>query len=160
FSVPCAVYFLASLWRRDRIGLALTGTAVAFFVVLSALGDLLVPSAVDKTAANLWGNLVEENGPKLVVEARDQEPTTIYMAGLRIVPGTAEPHYDPLVRRSREFTARQYFVEHADEILSLFVHRLGEVLASGCWGLRFLTGEAVLGLFVFQVLVSVVRRDA
>src|SRR5262249_53410873 len=60
----------------------------------------------------------------------------------------------------REFTARQYFVEHADEILSLFVHRLGEVLASGCWGLRFLTGEAVLGLFVFQVLVSVVRRDA
>jgi hypothetical protein len=161
FAVPCAVYGLAAWRQRDRLGSALPATAVAVFVAMAALCDLIVYSPINKATANLWGNLVEYEGPEVEVFWPDKDDFVfMHIGGMTIAPGSAEVYYDHLVRRSREMTPREFFWRHRDTFLPLYFERLGDVAASGALGLRVFTGELLLVAFLFQVAISLRRRDA
>jgi hypothetical protein len=158
FAGPCGVYALAALCRRDRLGWVLPGVALAFFVALGGLGNLFLPSPVDKTAANLWSNLVETRGPKIIETRSEIGDITHCFGGLELAPGTNETYYDYLVRRCRDVRSTDLVRERAAEILAIYGDRLGEVVGRGFWGLRIYTGEFLLGCFLLQVVLSVVRR--
>jgi hypothetical protein len=158
FAVPCGVYALAGLRQGGRRGVALPATALTSFMVMAAAGGLALPSRVDKTAANLWGNLVEEEGLKVKVSRPGAGTATLYLGGLMVAPGTAETYYDYIVRRCHEVTARDLAADRAGQIVPLYFRRLGDVAAGGCWGLRMFTGDLLLVFFFVQVGVSLIRR--
>jgi hypothetical protein len=161
FGVPCAVYALGAWRQRNYLGCALPAVAVAAFVASATVCEWVVPSEVNKTTANLWGNIVEREGPGVDVSALKIEGmTTMHVGGLTLAPGSLEAYYDYLVRRSREQPALVFFWEHREQILSLYLDRLGRVAASGARGLRRYTGEALLIAFLVQVVLSLRRRDA
>jgi hypothetical protein len=158
FAVPCLIYMLASLRQRPRWVCALPALAVASFVAASAAGSQLVPSAVDKATANLWGNLVETEGPQLKKRVPVFGVVSFSMGGLELAPGTHEVYYDYLVRRSRDIPARQFLSDKLDDFVLIYGQRLGEVVKGVSSGLRYHTGELLFALFLGQVVLSLVRR--
>jgi hypothetical protein len=158
FAVPCGVFILAALFRRDRLGWALPGTAVASFLALGALGGMLVPSRIDKTAANLWGNLAETQGPRVILHNREGDEFTHGFGGLVIAPGTNEATYDYIVRQAHHVKAKELFAEHSEEILGLYGERLGEVVFKAGSGLRSFTSNWMALAFFAQLLLSLIRR--
>jgi hypothetical protein len=158
FGIPCAVYALAALARRERARFAFPVLAVACFMGISSVGGRLVPSPVDKTTANLWGNLVETQGPQLTKTVPIYGAIKFHMGGLTLAPGTTETYYDHIVRRSQNLKARTFFLERSEEFVPLYFERLGKVASTFAWGLRLHTGEVLLVLFLFQLIVSLVRR--
>jgi hypothetical protein len=158
FGVPCAVFALAALAKRDRLRFALPLLTVVCFMGSSSIGERLVPSRVDKTTANLWGNLVESQGPQLTRTMPIFGTIVFHMGGLTLAPGATETCYDHIVRRSRQVQAREFFLEKSDEIVPLYFRRLGDVASTFAWGLRLHTGEMLLILFLGQLAVSLFRR--
>jgi hypothetical protein len=157
FAVPCGVYTLTALGRRRGFRWALPVAALAAFVAVSAVGNRLVLSRVDKVTANLWGNLVETEGPQLTKEVPVFGMVEFHMGGLTLAPGTQETYYDYIVRRSRDIPASQFLDERLGDFFLLYGRRLAEVAVGAAWGLRLHTGEFLLMAFIGQVVVSLVR---
>jgi hypothetical protein len=157
-AVPCFIYALAGILRRDRVGFAVPVLTALGFMLSSTVGAGLVSSEVDKTTANLWGSLVEAEGPQVTKEVPVFGLVRFHVGGLVLAPGTTEAYYDYLVRRSREVGARDYFLERSNDLLPLYFSRLASVASTFAWGLRLHTGEIVLGVFLGQLVVSLFRR--
>jgi hypothetical protein len=158
FVVPCGVFALAGLVQRGRRGFALPAAALMSFMVMAAAAGLVVPSRVNKTAANLWANLVEDEGLQVKVSRPGVGTDTLYLGGLKIPPGTAGTYYDYIVRRCHEVSTQDLFTDRAGDIATLYCRRLGDVASSGCAGLRMFTGEFLLVCFLLQTGFSLVRR--
>jgi hypothetical protein len=158
FAVPCAIYGLATVRWRDRLRLGLSAVALASFMVVAGVGGHMVPSPVDKTAANMLGNLVEREGLQIQERVPTFGTVTLYIGGLTLAPGTSETYYDHIVRRSHDVNARALLADRMLDVLPVYLERLGEVFASGAWGLRLYTGEVLLAAFLFQVILSLFRR--
>jgi hypothetical protein len=159
FASFCAVYGLASWWRRDRRGLALTVVTFLGFWAVGGTVDFLYPSSVDKPAANFWGNLVEHRGPQLVVEVPDYGPVAYFLGGLQLAPGGEEVYYDHLVRRSGEINAKRFLSDNWEEALKLYAGNLAQAVAGGFLGPRMYLGGLLICCFLFQLLSSLVRSD-
>jgi hypothetical protein len=159
FAAPWAVYGLTFLWRRTWLQLGLAGAAAAGLLITTTLAGNLVHSAVNKTAANFGHNLAEIDGPFLTEEVKNVGVVTFSMGGYRIVPGTNETYNDYIIRHSRESSGTDLLAECAEVIIPLYVERLGQAVASGLWGLRWLLGEAVLACIALQVVRGITRRD-
>jgi hypothetical protein len=158
FAVPCAVYGLAALRQRDRRGLTLPGAALATFLVTVALGGLAVPTALDKTAANLWHILVEHRGLFVTEDLPNEGRQTMGVGGYCIVPGTQETYYDYTTRAARETTALQFLRENAGDIVPIYLTHLGDMARGLAHGLRGYTGDVGLVLFLLQTLLSLRLR--
>jgi hypothetical protein len=118
----------------------------------------MVPSPVDKTAANLLGNLIEREGLKVRQQVPHFGAVTLYMGGLTLAPGTNETYYDHIVRRSHDVSAHDLLADRRGDVLPLYCERLGEVATTGAWGLRLYTGEVLLACFLVQTVLSLWRR--
>jgi hypothetical protein len=159
FAVPVAIHFFTALRCRDRAGVKLTAAALAGYFGLVAVGDLLVPSSVPKTVVNLRANLVESQGPVLETVQADGTATLTTLAGLQIVPGTADTCVDHLVRTSRGQGTATFLAEHGSTVLSLYGERLLQVMRGAASALRSMTGTLILVCFVLSIAASVFFRD-
>lgn len=158
FAVPCAVYGLIALARRDVRGFWLPAVSGAAFVLMMAAVGRLVPSAVDKTTVNLWQREAEFYGPKAPFTRAGEPPVVIYLGGLEIVEGTAEDYYDYIVPRSNRMAAAGYLREHFPRLWPIYTHGLADIVTHGASGVRRQFGPEVVGLFVFQLLASLLCR--
>jgi hypothetical protein len=156
FAVPCAVLGVAALGRRDGRRFIPVLGAISVFLLTSTVCGWAVSSSVNKAAANIWGNLLEQQGPQQMQDLPNGQYTTCF-GGFQIVPGTSDTFYDYIVRESRGVATKQFLADHASEIESLYRRRVGQVLAGGADGLRYTAGPLVLLLFGIAVLVLVVR---
>jgi hypothetical protein len=159
FAVPCAVYGLAALRQRPRWTVAFPALALAVFLASSAVSSLALPSRVNKSVANLWGNLVEYGGLKIVETKPGTRPLTFYLGGLALVPGTSETYYDYIVRSAQDQSSVAFLRDHAASILAIYGDHLSAVVRAGASGVRLLTGDAIAVLFVAQLLLVLFRRD-
>jgi hypothetical protein len=158
FAAPCVVHGLTALGLRRWKLLGGAATALAGALLMAFLAGRAVPSLVDKTAVNFRHNLAENDGPFLHEDVPGVGPVTFSMGGYLIVPGTNEVANDHIVREARA-SSESFLADHFDVIYGLYLDRLSRLLASGGWGLRWLTGEIVLALFCYQLLISLLRRD-
>jgi hypothetical protein len=159
FAVPCVVYGLAALRRPPRAAVAVPVLALAAFCASAAAGGLTVPSRVNKNVANLWGNVVEYDGPR-IVEDYQGHPVTYFLGGLVLVPGTEETYYDYVVRSSKDRDATAFLGDHGRRILARYREHLEIVVTSGARGLRLLVGDLLPACFVVALLLLGMRRDA
>jgi hypothetical protein len=156
FAVPCALYAVIYLGQRDHRGARLLVGALLAWVGMAALGGQIVPSAVNKTIANLWACRTDLAGPWLTEELPDGSYMTSSLLSYSLVPGTAETYLDHSLRSSRGRSTWAFCREHAGEIRSAYFERLGEAVTSGFRGLRQRVGAFVLALFGLQLLFSLV----
>jgi hypothetical protein len=91
FTIPCAVYGLAALLRRDWRGMVLPASALASFVAVAGVGGLFAPSALNKTVANLWASLLEKEGPFVKGTMPDGTEGFHSLAGYRLDPESQGP---------------------------------------------------------------------
>jgi hypothetical protein len=159
FIVPCGIYGLAYLSRRDGARVRIAGAALAGLLLMAILAGWAVPSVVDKTVANLGHNLAENEGPFLSEDVPGVGWVNFSMGGYRLVPGTQEVVNDYLVRKAREMSAADYLERHAEVLVPLYLDRLAEVVEGQAGGLRWMVGELVLAFFVLQVVVALTGRD-
>jgi hypothetical protein len=159
FAVPCAVYSLAALWRRDLRRIAIPAAALALFLGMAALGDRAVPSSVNKTVANLWVWAIEGQGPLVTGDLQDGTTGTFSMASYTLVPGTEEIAIDSVICGSRDRSTLAYVREHVGEIVPAYIQNLREAVTEGFQGLRTRVGGLIVVLFGMQVLFLVFRRD-
>jgi hypothetical protein len=159
FAIPCAVYGSAALRQRDRRGLCLAAGALSTWIGMAVLGEQAVPSAVNKTRANLWACRTELSGPLITEELSDGTSLTYSLVGYTLLPQSAEIYLDSVVRNSRGRSTLGFCCEHAQEIGHAYIQRLQQVLTSGFLGLRLRIGELVLALFGIQFLLSFAGWD-
>jgi hypothetical protein len=159
FAVPCGVYGLVALWQRDRRGFGMPVGALASFVAMATLCDWTVPSALNKTVANLWHRGIESGGPLVPGRLPDGTPITYSMANYTLVPGTAELAVDSVIRRSHDKSTLEYIREHSQEIIPAYLQSLQEAATGGFWGLRDRIGDLVLLLFAVQLLLLTCCRE-
>jgi hypothetical protein len=159
FAVPCAMYALAALYRRDRRGFALPVSALCSFVAVIGVGGLMTPSPLNKSVANLWVFLIEQEGP--FVPGKIPDGTTGYysMAGYRLEPRSHEITIDEIIRRSHGQSFPGFLREHAGTIFPAYLGRIGDALRSGLGGLRDRTGNLIVALFAAELLVCLARRE-
>jgi hypothetical protein len=160
FAAPWLVYALVFLFQRRWKELELAAAGAAGLLIATVTAGWVVPSPVNKTVANLWHNLAENEGPLLTENVAGVGWVTFSMGGYRIVPGTQETYNDYIVRSSREVSSREFLEGRGRVIFPLYLDRLGEALASGVWGLRWLLGDIVLGCFLFQIAMGAGVRTA
>lgn len=159
FAVPCACYGVAALCRRDLRGVFLPALSGAAFVGMIALSGRMVPSDVDKTTMNLWHRQLEFYGEK--IPNIDGGPISLHLGGLVMAKDAAEDLYDYAVPRSKGVKAIDYFLQHRDRIIPIYLHGLEEIVAQGASGLRSMIGNLVAALFALQLLSSLfIRSDA
>lgn len=159
FAVPCAIYGLMALGRRDVRGFVQPALAGVAFLAVVAGSGLLVPSEVDKTTMNLWHRQLEHYGEK--VPNIDGSTVSLRLGGLRIVEGTAEDAYDYAVPHSKNVKAWPYFLEHRDRIVPIYVNGVREIVTQGASGLREMIGNLAFALFAVQIISSLfVRQEA
>jgi hypothetical protein len=159
FAVPCAVYTVAALWRRPRWACGVPAVAVVAYAGCAAATSLAVPSPVDKTLANVWANEMEHHGLQVTDADSPVGPLTYYLGGFTIAPGTAETYYDHIVRCSRAGRAAEFYRQHGAQIVRFYLGQLWEVVTYGAVGLRKMTGEILLTLFLAQLVLAVAARD-
>ncbi len=160
FAIPCVVFALAALYRREWLGSGIAGTALTAFAGMVYLGALLVPSPVAKTVVNLRHNLVESSGPIYPVLRPDGAPRRFVPLGiLQIVPGTAETYADYLVRAAHHQDTLAFVEENAETLFYLYGDRLGQVMSQGGSGFRQMAGSLVVLCFLGQVMRSLIDRD-
>jgi hypothetical protein len=145
FLVPCGIYGLAALVRRDWLGLRVPVLGVVGFGLMGAVGGLTEPSPVPKTTVNLWHRIRECDGPR---------QGGLYLGGLELAPNGEEDWFDYTVHESRGMSAWQFFRAHSDEILGLYFSGLGDVFRHGASGARELIGWPLTLLFVLEVLLN------
>jgi hypothetical protein len=158
FTVPCLVYSLAALRQRDGKGVALAATTLVGFLAMVALSRYTDPSAVDKTVANLWAILFESGSLSERRVSSEEVTEETHLEGLEIVLGTSETYYDHFVRCSRGRSVRQFFQEHADILLPLYLDRLGREARDIVPGLRWVVGGWIAGCFAVQPILCL-RRE-
>jgi hypothetical protein len=124
----------------------------------ATLSGILMPSRIDKTAANLWGSFVEYEGTKVVKEYPRIGVITFYMGGLTLAPGGTETYYDHIVKRSHEVKASQLAAERWHELVAIYFEHLSEIAAGGAWGLRQYMGDILLVCFVLQIFLALILR--
>jgi hypothetical protein len=159
FAIPCAVYGLADIRRKDWRQFWLPACAFVTWLGMAGLGDRTVPSPVNKTIANLWDCSATMNGPLLTEELADGSCMTSSLLIYTLVPGTTEITIDAVLRDSCGRSTLMFCREHGSEIGTAYVQRLQQVLKSGFHGLRLRTGELVLVLFGIALLLGLARPD-
>jgi hypothetical protein len=158
FAVPCAVYALPALRRRDWAASAVPALALLGFGLLTAAAGRSVASPVDKTAVALLHRLQEREGPQLLREVPDGGSLTIYLGGLVLADGAGLTNCDSAVRQASTLRAGDVLRSRRGDIIALYADSLREVVTTGFRGLRLMTGPLVLAAFVLQALLSVLRR--
>jgi hypothetical protein len=159
FAVPCVIHVIVYFWQRSWTRLRMPGAAFAGLLLMAGLAGRAVPSAVNKTVANLWHNLAENEGPVLTEEVAGVGPVNFSMGGYRIVEGTMETYNDWIVRQSRNTSNGEFLAEHGDVVFPLYFERLQAAAVSGFANLRWMIGDIALALFAFQMVLSLIRRD-
>jgi hypothetical protein len=161
FPVPCLIYAAAALWRRESRRFAQAVVAVGVFLVMVMVGDQLTPSPVVKSRANLWGNLIETYGMKMVISSsHNKEKGTIYIAGLQLAPGNNETFYDYIVRKVGEGEGPRLTGEQGRVVRELYWERLQNAAFGRYVGLRGILGPLVFIAFLMSLLLAAVRREA
>jgi hypothetical protein len=159
FALPCAVYSVAALRRRDSRAFFLAAGPLVSWFGMAALADLAVPSSVNKNIANLWACRAEIGGPLVTEELADGNCSTFSMLHYTLVPGKGEIYIDDVLRCSRGRSTLAYLRDHAGEIACAYAVHLQDAAANGFSGLRQRIGDLVLALFTVQLVLSLVRRD-
>jgi hypothetical protein len=157
FAVPCTVYAVFALWQRDRRGVGLPAGALLAWFGMVAVGGMAVPSAVNKTVANLWACRTDLGGPWITEKLPDGRQLTYSLASYSLVPGTNETYLDHSLRSSRGRSTLEYCGEHAGEITRCYLQHLEDVVKSGFRTLRQTVGVLVLTLFTSQLLFCLPR---
>jgi len=121
---------------------------------MAALSEQAVPSAVNKTIANLWACRTDLHGPWITEELADGSPMRSSLLGYTLVPGTAETYLDHSLSSSRGRSTLAFCYQHAGEVADAYIQHLQEVVTSGFRGLRQRLGGLVLALFGLQLVLS------
>ena len=158
FAAPWGIFLLAGLLRRSRVELRQSLAMLGGFVAITLLGSWLFASPVNKTIANLWGNLVEHHGLQVVQET-ESGSSIQYLAGLHLAPGGLETYYDYIVRASGQSEGEDFWKTRRGEIVPLYVERLTEACAGGFTGLRLLAGESTVVFALLGIVLALTRRD-
>ncbi|HEX5268852.1 MAG TPA: hypothetical protein VFW33_00130 [Gemmataceae bacterium] len=158
FAVPCAVYALPALRRRDWPALAVPALAVVGFGLLTVAAGRLVASPVDKTAVALIHRMQERDGPKLLREVAGGEPVTVYLGGLVLPPDGDLTNCDQAVRDAHTVRAAEVFRARRDDVLASWLGGLRDIVTTGFRGLRLMVGPAVLIGFLLTLALALARR--
>lgn len=160
FPVPCLIYAAVALWRRESRKFAQAVVAGGVFLIMVMLGDQLTPSPVAKSRANLWGNLVETYGEKMVLSSsHNEDKGKIYIAGLQLAPGTNETYYDYIVRKVGEGEGPVLTGGQGHVIRELYWERLQNAAFGRYMGLRGILGPVVLIAFLVGLILAAIRRE-
>lgn len=159
FAVPCVVYGLSALGKRDWYGLGLPALALGTFAVLGVAGGRAAPSQVDKTAVNLWQRVIEYQGPTAeYINPETGQKEGAWLGGLLLEPGSCEVYYDYTVSHGHGLSAFDFVRAHAETIGSIYLNGLGQVIRHGASGLRRTIGLVVFVCFVLELLLTLTRR--
>jgi hypothetical protein len=101
----------------------------------------------------------EFEGLQIPYDDPDSVGVTMFIRGYQLVPDLRETNYDAAVRRARGASTWTFFRQNRAEIFEIYGHGLGEVLASGAWGLRQMTGATVMALFVAGIGLCLLRPN-
>jgi hypothetical protein len=148
FLVPACLYLVRGLFRSDRKPAGVVAVGLATFLLTVFAGGLLVPSRVNKTVVALTHRLQEQVGEQCIIPVTPGYVARIYLSGLQLCPNRIETNCDFAVNEARDASTLAFIREHRDELASIYLDGLRDVLVTTGCGLRDLTGDLVFWLFL------------